>query len=192
MKLNLFGDRVAIVKVEEEFDGKIIIPDNTHQQHWIGRIVSTSPKVHEEGEFKNGQLVMFQTNAMMEFNNSVRVGDSDVMVLHPNDIISILDGMVVKLENFKIASQWVLLKGEDVGQVSSIILPDQGKQQNSHYIRWFVEQKGAKTAKNLFKVGDEVAVQKGRCNPISINHDTYFYVTQDNLHGVISEDDAAE
>lgn len=185
MSIKLFGERIACDPVAEEFEGTILTLESPNQQYFLAEVKAVSEKA--SGSYAVGDLVYFQTNAMMTFNNSIRVGEEFALVVHPNDVLAKLKSKVIKLENYVTTGRWVLMRAETIKEDSGIILPDSmtAKDQNSSYIRFYVEQKGSDCA-DLYQVGDEIAPQRGKANPVEISGDRYFYVHEDFIHGVIS------
>ena len=68
-KVKLFGFRVTVEKVEERV-GRIVVPENRQVLYQIGRVVCVGDCMQPDGTKEEslvalGDLVYFQTNAMM-------------------------------------------------------------------------------------------------------------------------------
>ncbi len=185
MSLKIFGERVALKPVEEKFGSGIILrPANRNVTSQLGEIVALSESASKV--FKPGQICWFQVAHDLRTGAKIcpeyQVEDTSYLIQHYRDLIAILDGPVVKLENFSIAGEWCLVKAELIPHEGRLLLPDSIKT-NQEFIRYRLVQKGP-TVDLEINVGDELIVEKNRCNPIEIDGEQYFYITKMFVYGV--------
>lgn len=195
----LFGPRVALVPVNEKLDGRLILPETHDATHDLGRVlrVGTDIKDVKIPAIKVGDIVLFQTNALITQTNEFMVGGASTLVLHPWDLIAKLTAPVVKIENFVILGKWVLLKSEvsitlPDGTKSVIQVPEQADHPQSQWARYFVEQIGEQVdCCPGLALKQEVLINRARgANIIRFNDtvgDRYVYCPQNEIHGVVEE-----
>lgn len=191
--IKLYGERVALMPVEEDYSGSIQLPDGTNSTlgHELGKIKAVGDcRVKDEQRpiFVNaGDVVLFQMNQMLAGQCLYRWQNKHLfMVLLQSDMIARLKSTKITLEGFEILGNWILLEPFATPKIEvngAILIPD--NVQNSKD-RLRVIQLGSTVDLDV-KVGDEVVPAKNRCNPIRIDGDDYVYIDKSSLAGVISE-----
>jgi co-chaperonin GroES (HSP10) len=191
-KLRIFGERVAITELKEEYEGEILLPENRHVVHSLGEVVSVGDGKWSTGEpkemfLKEGDIVFYQCSGMVLFNNMFKVGDVPILIMHQGDIIARLTSRKVAIENFTVCGNFLLCE-KTYERPSLIIIPDNAEQatkQEHSVVHYHVVQVG-NTVKLPVEVGQEVTVHQGRANPLQLNGKEYVYVDQANINGIIA------
>lgn len=189
-KFNLFGDRVLVAK-EVTKQGSIIIPQGAGQDmHRLGRVVSTGsgkrPGAKDvEMYVKEGDLVWFQTNAIMQSHQMYELEGEILMNLMQSEIIARVGSNEITYDNFDVLGEWVLVKPFlKQPPKAKILLPEAAKQAMAIYFR--VEKMGHQVDLPI-KKGDEVVLVHGRAQPFAIQREDYAYVHKSFVHGVVEE-----
>lgn len=185
--LNLFAEKIAVTPVTEELEGSIIFPESRHIRFELGKVIATGNGHYRTGEerqmwVKTGDIIMFQLGGPQIANAVFKLDDKPIKIFHQGDAIARLKTNIVKVEDFEILGNWVLLRPEV--EKSLIVIPDKCAPPES--FRFFVEQIGAGFAMGNIHIGDEVFPERGKCCPLEIDGKTYVYTLQDFLHGVLT------
>jgi len=187
-KLNLFGDRISIIPVDESFEGKIEMPQTREKVHDLGQVIAVgNGKVNGSDKLreifvKEGDLVLFQTNAMMVFNATTVIEGKSVLTLHQGDLIARLTSTVVKLENFNVIGKWILV--EPFSPRTSVIVTPENAPSAMLEERFKVTQRG-NAVRDEIKVGDELILERSRCNRFDLNGEKFAYISDDSVYGVV-------
>ena len=184
--MHLLGEKIAVVEIQEEITGSIILPEHRLIRHELGRVVSVGDGHYRTGEkkdmwVKEGDIVLYQLGAPQQNNAKFKLDGKPIKVFHQGDIIARLKTAVVNMDNFEIVGNWVLLSAE---MEESIILVPQTAAAPETFI-FKVVQKGAGFAYDGIEIGDTVFPERGRCAPIEIGGKTYVFTLQDFIHGVV-------
>lgn len=185
-RLKLLGDRIAVVEVKEEVTGSILIPETASKSFTLGRVIA----VGDGGPAKipiyvqPGDLVMFQLIGPQSLSTKYLMNGTATRILLQDDLIARLKGSVINYENFEIIGKWLLLQ-VSTQDTSMIVIPKSVKQPENFLFH--VAQLGNGVTLDV-KVGQEVFVERLRCNPIEISGVTYGYVTQADVHGHVETD----
>lgn len=189
----MFGDRVAVVMVEEKWSGKIVLPENRNKMFLMGQVVAQScanlPMKDRPGFVAGiGDTVLFQVNLS---NSGFTFCGKPATVIHPCDLIAKLDKPTSDFSGFSVLGNWVLVRklARDK-KAGGILLPDTVADDPASQ-RFEVAQVGAWTAD--LKVGanwqlspgQEVILERNRLNPISVGGADYGYIDKSFVHGVV-------
>lgn len=169
-KVKLFGFRVSVERVEERV-GHIIVPENRQIIYQIGRVVCVGDGRQPDGTTEEslvqlGDLVYFQTNAVMAANQQYERDGKPYLNLHQGDLIGRLSSNVVRYENFEPLGRWVLAEPFIRQSPSGILLPETAKQGTFLYFR--VAKVGDR-AKIDVHPGQEVILNTGRVSTLFMN-----------------------
>jgi co-chaperonin GroES (HSP10) len=185
MTLKLFGQRIALTEVKEELEGSILLPESRTRSFYIGRIIAVGDGLEPDGKVKPmwvsaGDLVMFQLIGAQVTASQFIHESNKVRILHQGDVIARLKSNVVKMDNFEILGDWVLSKVE-MQSGTTLVVPDSARQPDMFTFK--LEQKGAGVEHDIQK-GEEVYVERMRCNPVEIDRVTYAFCHKSDVHGV--------
>lgn len=184
----LYGERVAMVPVKEEYEGRLAVPDfkssKTHdlgQVEWVGDGMVDGKKKTMLAKEKD--VMLFQMNAIMGSNYVYKVGDKTVVILQQGDLIARLTGRVIKLETFEVLGHWILVQAHASTLISTIEIPDAHK----HKDRFKVVQVGSEVTN--CKVGDWIIPNMQFANPIELGSDSkdLFYLNDTYVYGIVEE-----
>ena len=185
--MKLFGERVAMQQVEETVTGTLFVPDLHAKTFTIGKVVAVGDGKTKDGDKKmwveSGELVMFQLVGPQTVQAKFLVDGKPRMILNQGDLIARLTKPAITVDNINILGEWLLLDVDIPSKVGEIILPSKTTP-NLESIRFRVRQVGEGVTLGV-KVGDEVAVERGRCQPLEIEDHTMAYIHQSQVHGVI-------
>jgi co-chaperonin GroES (HSP10) len=176
MKLNVFGNRVAVSPVTEKTTGKIVLPENRHKMYLLGKVEKAN-QAEDQTVCYPGNLVLFQTNSTSE---PVVISGEKVSFLHPGDVIGILKSEVISIENFQIAGNWIMVEPVKSIQEGKILLPENVE----HCFKFSVFQVGS-TVKIGVSPGDEIVLERNRLTPIQIEGREFGYIDQAFVFGKI-------
>jgi co-chaperonin GroES (HSP10) len=185
---NLFGDRIAVRLVEEEFEGLLVPAPTQQRMYMLSRIVAVGDKAQESSDnYAVDDIIFWQWNGFVEQHNAFRVNGERIFVLMRGDLIARLSAQKVTLENFSVLGDWVLVR-RTVHQPSKlIVLPDQVAQANQEMtMKFHVEQLG-KNVELPLKKGQEVIVDRARTNPLTIGDTDFGYVHKSSVLGLLGE-----
>ena len=95
MKIRPLGDRILVLRVEEEekTSGGIIIPDSAKEKPQEGKIIAVGPgKTGEKGErismtVKAGDRILFGKYA----GNEINIDGVEHLIMHEDDILGIVE-----------------------------------------------------------------------------------------------------
>jgi co-chaperonin GroES (HSP10) len=167
--LKLFGERVAVVTVEEEIQGSILLPQERNRNYELGRVIAVGDCRTLEGDQKTawaiiGDMVLYQLIGPQEQSSKFVLDGKAIRILHQNDLLGRLSSPVVCLENFQILGQWVLLRA-NLGVVSTIHVPARYAPVENY--RFYVVQKGEGVNIPL-EIGQEVYAERNRTTHLEI------------------------
>jgi co-chaperonin GroES (HSP10) len=187
-KLHLLNEKIAVQEIREELQGSIALPEHRLIKHELGRVVAVGNGKYRTGEnktmwVKEGDIVLYQLGAPQQNNALFKIDGKPLKVFHQGDVIARLSSPTVKMENFAIVGNWVLLSVEveqGVILVPEAIAP-------SETFKFRLLQKGAGFDLPGVEIGDEVLPERGRCAPIEIDGKTYVFTLQDFIHGTVTD-----
>jgi co-chaperonin GroES (HSP10) len=167
--LKLFGERVAVITVEEEIKGEIFLPEERNRNYELGRIIAVGDCKNLEGAQKPawasvGDMVLYQLIGPQDQNSKFVMDGKAIRILNQNDLLGRLSNPLVCLENFQILGQWVLLRA-NLEQVSTIHIPARYVPPQNY--RFHVVQKGDGVSIPL-DVGQEVYAERNRTTHLEI------------------------
>lgn len=185
-----FGDRVILEPLVEQFETSIVIPETRSVSYMIGRALAVGKKAEEA--IKVGDIYMFQvamdprTGAPMVPTHGA--ADNQVLAQHWRDLIAVVSRTVINTETFNVVGHWILIEPEIRANTSLIQVPETAQQDPST-----VKFKVAQIAMPYegLEVGDEVIVDRSRCNPFSLKQPGstskgYYYVDRQFVYGVVN------
>ena len=200
-KVKLFGFRVLIERVPEK-TGTILVPETRQTIHQLGRVVVVGDckcpdGTQEESLVAVGDLVYFQTNAVLAQGQAYEANGQSYLNLHQGDLIARLTSTEICYPNFEPLGRWVLIEPFVRNESSIIVLPTAAKE-NPSFVYFKIAKLGSRT-KLEAKVGHEVIINAGRCNAVFISKSPsqlteapgeYGYIDRDFVLGVIEGTDA--
>lgn len=220
MKVKLFGHRCLVEHYKSKSASKVIIPDvaQQHDTHRLGIVRHIGdgfnrgkPKCDPSNfEFtwekseplvKEGDVVMFQINQVMEATQKFVCEGRTYMNILQGDLLARINGEELTVENLEMLGDYVLLK-HFVRQPegSTLFLPDNTIRQSApEFIYFKCIQKGS-TVGDHFAVGDELICNLGRLTPMLIvrrkldgtsENEEYCYTHKSWVDGVVSEVEGA-
>ena len=210
MNVKLFGHRCLVEFHRPKTASKIIIPDiarNT-DSHRLGivRVVGDGAvkgkDTPEPSLVKEGDVVLFQINGMMEATQKYVLDGKHYMNLLQGDLIARITGDDMTVENMEMLGDYVLLKHfirQRPG--STLFLPDSAavRQSAPDFIYFRCAKKSA-TVNLEVAVGNEVVVNFGRLTPlliVKLNEDgttenqEFCYTRKEWVDGVVEDPDDA-
>jgi len=195
----LFGNRVALEMVEEEYQGLLVPAPTAAKLHVISRVVALGDGVKQD--IKVGDILFWQTNAMIQKHCRYDLNGMALFILMTGDMVARLKSRVMDRANFQILGDYFLCR-RDIIQPKKIILPDEVIEANQETtVRFIVDaigdtahldEKGQLSGKDI-KVGDEAIVDRTKANPIQLGEEpkvktddepkapTYFYYIHKNF-----------
>ena len=188
--INLFGERVAIVELEEEIESEIALAGKRNYSYFVGKVHAASKKAQEI--LNVDDTVLFQAPTDMRTGKVMgqvfKAGDEIVQIQHSRDMIARLGkGTVVNIDTFEPLGEWVLAEARLIKRESTILLPDNVRE-TPDFFRYHVVKKGSKVPEEI-QVGDEIVVEPNRLNPIGLSGKNYFYCDRGQIAGVVGNTD---
>jgi co-chaperonin GroES (HSP10) len=184
----LFGDRVLVEQVKAK-QGTIYVPENEYDLSRIGRVVTVADGTRPGRDpvnmlVKEGDLVYFQTNMVMQSNLMYDMGDEIYMNLMQAEIVAKLDSNDITLDTFHVIGDWVLCKPFMKDGPVGIVLPEASKKAMAVYFRLI--DKGSTVDLDINE-GDELVLTHGRAQPFQIQKEDYVYIHKNEIHGIVEE-----
>lgn len=178
----LFGNRVALQLVEEEYKG-LIVPASTMERIYVlSKVVALGDKVTMS--LKVGDILFWQTNGIIQKQCRYDLNGVATFVLMVGDMIARLSDCVVTRENFEVIGDWCLVTRSMVNP-KLIVIPHEVAETNQEMaVQWTLEAKGS-TVDNPITVGDELVVDRSRTNPIKLGDKSFYYVHKNFVLGTI-------
>jgi len=186
-KLKVYGDRVALIEVEEENDTGLFFPEDRKRAWLLERVIAVGDGV-VRGEDKPrtmwlhvGDIVLLQFYEIMIAQCGCKIGDSRILIVPQGDVIGTLDEKRITAETFHVTGNWLLCRVEVPQQVGGIYLPNgQQLQSSAGRPRYFVIEAGPGVGLDL-AAGDEVKLNPGRANPIKMQGTLVVYIDRDSV-----------
>lgn len=209
MSIKLFGPRCLVEFHRIKSASKILIPDSAQERdshrfgivRYIGDGKLKGKDEPKPALVKEGDVVMFQINNIMEATQKFVLDGKTYMNLLQDELIARVTGEDVTADNLEMLGEYALLQHflrEQIG--SKLLLPDSAQMRTSSpdFIYFRCIKKGSLVDKAV-AVGDEVVVNFGRLTPMFIhrrNEDgtttnlEYVYTRNDWIDGVITAAEA--
>lgn len=179
----LFGNRVALQLVEEEYKGLVVPVPTAEKLHVLSRVVALGDKAPES--IKVHDILFWQTNAMIQKHCRYDLNGVATFILMTGDMIARLTSQLVTRENFHVIGDYLLLKREVIQPSKRIILPDEVVEANQETtVRFLLEEQGETVGVDA-KPGQELIVDRTRANPIKLGDDLYYYVHKNFILGTV-------
>lgn len=181
-KIKLFGDRVALHLVDEEYEGLLVPAPTNQKQYCLSTVVAVGDPAEE---IKVGDIVFWQNNGIIERNCRYVLNGKFLFVLARSNLVARLSGRKVKLKDFQILGDYCLVK-RVIEQPSKLIhVPSSVQETNPEMIvKFYVEQNGSTTDLDL-KKGQEVMVDRNAANPLKIEGQDFCYVHKNYVVGTL-------
>ena len=182
--IKLFGNRVALKVVEEETKGILVPAPNAERMHVIARVVALGDKVKQQ--INLGDILFWQTNDMIQAHARYQFAkDEPTFILMTGDMVARIRGYVVDRDSFQVIGDWCLIKRVVVQPSEFIVLPETVVEANQDtVVQWILEQKGD-TVDNDMGIGQEVIVDRTRCNPIQLGEERFGYIHKNYVLGTV-------
>ena len=178
----LFGNRVALQLVEEEYKGLIVPTPTAEKLHVLSKVVAVGDKVTLD--IKVNDILFWQTNSMIQKHCRFDLNGVPTFVLLVGDMVARLTEQLVTRANFHILGEYLLLKREVI-QPKRIILPDEVVEANQETtVRFLLDDKGA-SVKVEAEAGQELLVDRSRANPIKLEDTLYYYLHSNYVLGTV-------
>ena len=179
----LFGNRVALQLVEEEYKGLVVPVPTAEKLHVLSRVVAIGDKVTQN--IKVNDILFWQTNAMIQKHCRYDLNGVATFVLLTGDMVARLTEREVTRDNFHVIGDFSLVRREVIQPSKRIFLPDEVIEANQETtVRYILEEKG-EGVEGDFQVGDELIVDRTRANPIKLGEQLYCYVHKNFILGVV-------
>lgn len=178
----LFGDRVALQLVEEEYEGMLVPAPTEQKMHMLSKVLAVGDKCKG---VKVGDIVFWQWNALIERNCKYMLNGQPMFVMLRGNLVARLGSRLVKLKDFEVLGEYCLARRVVEQPSKLIVLPDAAEQTNPEMVlRFYLEQKGSEVTLEM-NVGDELVVDRNAANPVSIEGTNYSYVHKNYVLGVL-------
>ena len=187
---HLFGNRVALQLVEEEYPGLIVPASTMERVYVLSRVVAVGDQVTQD--IKVGDILFWQTNGIIQKQCRYDLNGVATFILMTGDMIARLKNRVVTREQFECIGDWCLLKRVTVQPSKLIVVPDEVVETNQETtVKFLLEAKGETVdtwkdaPERALAIGAEVVVDRSRANPIKLGEDTYYYIHKNFVLGTI-------
>jgi len=178
----LFGNRVALQLLEEEYKGLIVPASTIERMYVLSKVVAKGDKVTQD--INVGDILFWQTNGLIQKQCRHDINGVATFVLMTGDMIARLTSQVVDRESFHCIGDWCLVTREIV-QPKLLIIPDEVADANQETtVKWTLVEKG-ETVDTDIAVGDELIVDRTRCNPIKLGEAAFYYIHKNFVLGTI-------
>ncbi len=180
----LFGSRVALRLLEEEYKGILVKAPSQEQLHVISEVTAVGDKVKQD--IKVGDILFWQTNSMIQAHNRYQFEKKNpTFILLTGDMVAKLQGRVIDRSSFQVIGDWCLVKRIVVQPSKLIIVPDNAVDTNQEtMVQWILEQKGD-TVDNEMGIGQEVIIDRTRANPIQLGEERFAYIHKNFILGTV-------
>lgn len=185
----LFGNRVALRLVEEEYTGMLVpAPGTQNKLHVISEVVARGAEAPPW--LQPGEIYFWQVNAMVQEQCRHDVGKEQLFVVQCTDMIARLARRKITLADFKVVGDWCLVQREVI-QSGLIVLPDTvAATSQDVQVKITLLQKG-ETFDVPIEVGENVIVSRAHANLIEIEGKQYCYVLKNCVLGVRGDESPA-
>ena len=210
MNVKLFGHRCLVEFHRPKSASKIVIPDaaQQHDSHRTGivRFIGDGrpgknmpkDKPPTPSLVKEGDVVMFQINQIMQATQAFVIDGKHYMNLLQDDLVARFTGEDVGVDNMEMLGDYVLLQHFFRQQPgSTLFLPETAMKASApDFVYFRCLKKGTTTEDALFKVGDELVVNFGRLTPMFIirrkedgtsENQEFAYTRTEWVDGVVEE-----
>jgi len=179
----LFGNRVALEVIDEEYKGILVKPPTENETHVISRVAAKGDKVTQD--IAVGDILFWQTNAIIRKHCAFKLGGLLVFVLLTGDMIARVKNRLVDLQNFQVIGDWCLVRRVTVQPSKLIIVPDNVIENNQETtVKWILEQKGD-TVDCEVGPGQEIMLDRTRANPIQLGQERFAYIHKNFILGTV-------
>ena len=192
----MLGNRVALTEIDSEVSGSIIIPQTANTGTYE---LGTVREVGEDVTYVNpGQNILFQMPQKVKLSSTYnitgtvddvedgqpvkKVVNTRLCIIHQDDILAILKGTKISLEDFEIGGNWILLSMWTNAYTSVIAMPESYAPPIEDF-RFTVLQLGRGVTDVPYSAGDEVFIERQRANPIKIDDKEYVFIDKSYVYG---------
>ena len=186
----LFGNRVALQLVEEEYKGLLTLPPTTERMHVLSRVVAKGDKAPDS--IRVNDILFWQTNAMIQKHCRFDLNGVATFVLLTGDMIARLTSQVVARADFHVIGDYCLLRREIIQPSKLIILPSEVVEANQETtVKFILDDLGDTAVEreddgNLpIEIGQELLIDRTRANPIQLGNDHYYYIHKNFVLGTV-------
>jgi len=210
MRVKMFGNRCLVEFHRPTTASKIVIPDSAldKDSHRMG-IVRFIGDGLQKGKtepipslVKEGDVVVFQINSIMEATQKFVLEGKTYMNLLQDDLLMRVHGDDVSVDNLEMLGDYLLVKHFVRQQPgSTLFLPDTVVRQSApDFIYFRCVQKGSRVMRE-FSVGSELVLNFGRLTPMFIvkrnpdgtsENQEFAYTRQEWVDGVVQTDDGSD
>jgi len=210
MRVKLFGNRCLVEFHRPKTVSKILIPDSAmnRDSHRMGivRFIGDGLQKGKEESIpslvKEGDVVVFQINSIMEATQKFVLEGKTYMNLLQDDLLMRVHGEDVSVDNLEMLGDYLLVKHFVRQQPgSTLFLPDTVVRQSApDFIYFRCVQKGSRVTRE-FSVGSELVLNFGRLTPMFIvkrnadetsENQEFAYTRQEWVDGVVQTDDGSD
>ncbi len=178
-KISIFGERIAVKRTEQKFEGKIFLPPSRQKSYDIGEVIEAGSKSY----LKPGDMVLFQIHDFVAVNSMIKVDKEPVIIFHQNDVIATVASKTLSWDVVTVTGKRLLLEPW-IDKLSDIIItPDSVANESKELVRYKVTQLGAQVDIPVV-VGQEVFPDRGKCFPLVIGSENRVYVDQECILGI--------
>lgn len=179
----LFGNRVALQLIEEEYEGLLVRAPSENQIHVISRVVAIGDLVKQD--IKIEDILFWQTNKQIEHFCRYNLDGVPVFVLMMGDMVARLKSRVIKQDTFQVIGDWCLVRRVIEQPSKRIVVPDQAVEANQDMVvRYHLAQKG-ETVEAQIEIDQEVMVDRSRANPIQLGEEKFCYIHKNYVIGTV-------
>lgn len=177
----LFGNRVALQLVEEEYKGLIVPVPSAERLHVLSKVVAKGDKVTQNISIND--IVFWQSNGMIQKHCRYDLNGVATFVMMTGDMVARLTNREVTRDNFHVIGDYCLLRREVVQPSKLIILPSEVVETNQETtVKFILEEKG-ETVEAPIECGQELLVDRTRANPIKLGDAAYYYIHKNFVLG---------
>jgi len=178
----LFGERVAVQLVDEEYDGMIVPAPSALKMHMVSNVIAIGDKTKL---VKPGDRVYWQWNQMIESFCKFNHNGSPMFVLHEKDLIARLDSTKVNIDSFHVLGDWCLVRKVTSEKSGRIFIPHEAQEApDQTFIRHYLVQKGEDSIDRPMEVEDELIIDRSKANPVRLGGLDFYYVQKLHVVGV--------
>lgn len=201
MNIKLFGPRCFVEFYRPKSQSRIVIPDiaqngDSHRMgivRFIGDGRVKNKDVPEPSLVKEGDIVLFQLNGVMETTQKFVLEGKHYMNLLQSELIARIDGDLSE-DNLTMLGDYVLLKHFTREQPGSkLVVPESVAKSLPEFIYFRCLKKGS-TVDLPIKVGDEIVANLGRLTPLfivsqklngSVDNQEFCYTRKEWIDGTV-------
>ena len=193
MNIILYGPRVLLEKEKPLERGVLLLPDSPHSIHSLARVVKVGDgRIRQpDGSYKTvpirvnvGDIVFFQTNALLASACSYEIEGKNYLVLLQDDLLARFPDLSLDVDKMEMLGDWTLVE-PFIRQPKNILLPETLNYQEHLEHTFWKFLKAAADSDLEVEPGQEVIVNAHRANPVQLSGKVYCYLDRDCLLAVV-------